>query len=269
MLFGHHRSIEVVCPHCGGTQMEPRGIISTYCRSCSQHFSPTVSRLDSRRDGGPLNPTRVPGGDSSSTRESRVTCHSCGHTQRAHQGVPEAPCRHCGTMMSYRDIEISNHATREIFTHGHVLVTRRGFLNSTRVRCASANVEGRISGRVDCTGTLCLAGIDPCKAQIRAGTLHVERGADITLVYTATIGSGVIGGRVVGDIICSGSLRVTRRGVLLGDVETAALSVDRGGVYSGDVRVGYERLRPAPARPEDARQSSDGTWLPGFALGTA
>ncbi|MFY8216295.1 MAG: bactofilin family protein [Chthoniobacterales bacterium] len=269
MMFGHHRSIEVVCPHCGGAQMEPRGIVSTYCRSCSQHFTPASRAAARTGEGGLLNPTRVAKGDPSDGRENRVSCHTCGHNQRAHHGVAEAPCRHCGTMMSYRDIEISNHTTREVCTHGHVLVTRKGFLNSTRVRCASAHVEGRISGRVDCTGTLRLAGVDLCKAQIRVGSLHVDRGADISLVYTATIGSGVIGGRVLGDIICTGSLKVTRRGVLLGDVETAALSVDRGGVYSGDVRVGYEHRKVASNPSEDPHQSTHGLWLPGFALGAA
>lgn len=171
--------------------------------------------------------------------------------------------------MSYRDIEISSHSTREICTHGRVLVTRKGFLNSTRVRCASAYVEGRISGRVDCTGTLRLAGVELCKAQIRVANLQVDRGADIALVYTPHIGGGVIAGRLMGDIHCSGPLRVKRHGVLLGDVDAMALTVDRGGIYSGDVRVGYECRQPSAKNVEDSVTGPDAMWLPGFAFGAA
>lgn len=248
--------------------MEPRAVVSTYCRTCSQHFASAIRLVSNAGSRGHLNPKRLARLDSQGARETRVSCHTCGRCQHAHQGMVEAPCRHCGAMMSYRDIEISNHTTREVCTHGHVLVTRKGFLNSTRVRCASATVEGRISGRVDCSGILRLAGVDLCKAQIRVGSLHVDRGADISLVYTATIGSGVIGGRVLGDLICSGALRVTRRGVLLGDIKTAALTVDRGGVYSGDVRVGYERREVAPKPSVDTCRSNHELWLPGLALGT-
>lgn len=263
-MFGRHRSTEVVCPHCGSTQLEPRGVISTYCRTCSAHFSPKThpaaaviqAPTFAARDSG-----------KKSLREKRVACHSCGHQQRAHHGALEAPCRHCGSLIQYRDIEISTHSTREISTHGKIIVTRKGFLNSTRIQCASAHVEGRISGKINCSGLLRLAGSDQCKAQIHTASLLVDRGARLKLAYTTYIGDGIIRGRVEGDIVCTGTLRITKHGILLGELETRALTVDRGGIYSGDVRVEPKPNIESPANSENTAPHSEALWLPGFAFG--
>jgi cytoskeletal protein CcmA (bactofilin family) len=169
--------------------------------------------------------------------------------------------------MSYMDVEISAHSTREVSTHGRLLVTRKGFLNSTRVQCASAQIDGRISGRIECIGLLRLGGLDQCKAQIHAVSLLVDRGANIQLAYTAVIGDGVIRGRVVGDVVCTGSLRIAKHGILLGEVETRALTVDRGGIYSGDVRVGSQTNTEERADADGPRLSSGGMWLQGFTFG--
>ncbi len=171
--------------------------------------------------------------------------------------------------MSYRDVEISTHSTREVRTNGRLVVTRKGFLNSTRVQCASAQIDGRISGRVECSGLLRLGGLDQCKAQIHTVSLLVDRGANIQLAYTAMISDGVIRGRVVGDIVCTGSLRIAKHGILLGEVETRALTVDRGGIYSGDVRVGSHADTEARVQLDESQRSSDGMWLSGFAFGAA
>lgn len=264
-MFGRHRSNEVVCPHCGAKQFEPRGVISTYCRTCSAHFSPGT-----HASAIIFSPAQIPSSRASrKAKDRRVACHACGHIQRAHYGVLEAPCRRCGSLMSYRDVEISAHSTREVSTHGRLLVTRKGFLNSTHVQCDSAQIDGRISGRVECSGLLRLGGSDQCKAQIHTVSLLVDRGANIQLAYTAMIGDGMIRGRVVGDIVCTGSLHIAKHGVLLGEVETRALTVDRGGIYSGDVRVGSQTNNEKRVDAGGPRRNSDGMWLPGFAFGAA
>lgn len=256
-MFGRHRTHDVTCPHCGAAQAEPRGVISTYCRSCGMHFSATAPK----RPAKPVVIVRQP------TRVGRVSCFSCGHSQRVHAGVPEAPCRSCGAMMRYADVRIDGHSTRMVETHGRVFVGRKGFLNSTRVVCAGAHVEGRISGRIECGGLLRMGNSYACRAQIHAGSFLVDRGAQLHFAYTVYIGDGIIRGRVEGDIVCSGTLRITKQGAVIGDIDARALMVDRGGIYSGDVRVTPERRSDAPRREERKRDMPDhGGWLPGFAV---
>lgn len=213
----------------------------------------------------------IPATDTADRKQPRpVTCHSCGYQQRAHARSGEAPCRRCGAMMVYGNLQISANSTREVATHGRLWVGRKAFLNSTRVRCAGIHVEGRIAGRVECSGLLRMSGADECRAQIFSESLQVDRGANIHLRYTAYIGDGVVSGRLEGDIICSGTLRITKHGVLLGDVDARSLVVDRGGVFSGDVRVesktsGGEVIEEtATSKPR-----SGNLWLPGFAFGSA
>ncbi len=172
--------------------------------------------------------------------------------------------------MAYGDVQIFANSTREVTTHGRVRVGRKAFLNSTRIRCAGIQVEGRIAGRVECSGLLRLSGSDECRAQIFSESLLVDRGANIHLQYTAYVGDGVVRGRLEGDIVCSGTLRITKHGVFLGDVDARSLVVDRGGVFSGDVRVESKSNGDEVIEETSEPKPRPGNlWLPGFAFGSA
>lgn len=133
-------------------------------------------------------------------------------------------------------------------------------------------MEGRIAGRVICAGTMRLSGTEICKAQIETESFLVERGASLKFLYPLKLGEGFIDGRVEGDVLCRGTLRIGRHGVLLGDVDARSLIVDRGGIFSGSVRVAVpveiveDKVRAPEPKPAPVM---DAPWLPGMAFGTA
>jgi cytoskeletal protein CcmA (bactofilin family) len=126
---------------------------------------------------------------------------------------------------------------------------------------------------VICSGSLNLSGSEICKAQIQTESLTVERGASLKFLYPLELGEGFIDGRVEGDVFCRGTLRIGRHGILLGDVDARSLIVDRGGIFSGSVRVAVsvqmiEDQEPVAA-PQPEPPGEVEPWLPGMALGAA
>lgn len=260
MIFGGIRKVPTECPHCGFTQQEPVGLISTYCRGCGDHY--TVVRK----------PAALPSSAKPSLTERvrerlhpqqprTAACHECGHQQKIPPHTDNAACNSCGTTIELRDVEILGHSTRIVRTHGGVHVGRDGFLNSTRIVCGSAFVEGRIAGKITCTGTLRFKGSGLCRSQISARRLIIDRGATLRFPWTLRVEEIVIRGRVDADIECTGTLHIGRYGGLEGDVQARSMIVDKGGYYAGDVQVNTAINRPDPG---ESRETAGPRVLPGW-----
>jgi len=171
--------------------------------------------------------------------------------------------------MDFGDIGIYKVSTRSVSTYGTLHVARKGFLNSPRIRCGSARIEGRIAGSVECAGAFRLAAGSSCRIRIRAGSLLIDPGARLNLPYAATIGSGFVRGRVEGAIVCSGTLRLGRGAEVLGDLEVKSLIIDKGAMFSGDVCIDPKNS-PVPGKPPPP-EKTPGTalsWLRRVAIST-
>jgi cytoskeletal protein CcmA (bactofilin family) len=259
-MFGSAKKVPTTCPHCGSVQLEPRELISTYCRHCGDHFTvappppvavalPPAPALAKRlREKLAIH------------RRRRVACHDCGHVQNVPSHTRSTQCPACGVDIDLHDIEITGHSTRVVQTGGTVHVGRDGFLNSTRVSCGNAFVEGRIAGKVTCEGTLRLRGDGICRAQIRTHRLLIDRGANLRFFYTIYANEIVIRGLVAADIQCAGSLHIGRHGGLDGDVHSRSMTVDKGGAYAGAVEISPGIAQPA-LQP---RKKSEVRVMPGW-----
>jgi len=264
-MFGGVRKVPTECPHCGHVQQEPAGLISTYCRGCGDHYSvrrqapsaaaPRPSAAQPARKKIPAPPGR------------HVACHECGHEHDAAPHAETTACPSCGTTISFHDIEILGHSTLVVHTRGSVHVGRDGFLNSTRVVCGSAFVEGRIAGKVTCEGTLRLRSSGICRAQITTKTLIIDRGASLRFSTTLRVGEIVIRGRVEADVECSGTLHIGRYGALEGDIRARSMIVDKGGSYAGDVQVATSIERPEENPREERELRVLPAWSTGLAFG--
>ncbi len=247
-MFGSATRIPTTCPHCGFVQLEPRELISTYCRGCGDHFH--VARA---APAAP--PARAALADRLREklvvqRRRRAVCHHCRHAQSAPASARRTSCGACGATIELHDIEIEGHSTRIVQTRGTVHVGRDGFLNSTRVDCGHAFVEGRIAGRFTCEGTLRLRGEGICRAQIRTHRLLVDRGTNLRFSSTIFADEILLRGRIAADVHCAGRVQIGRHGGLEGDLLARAMLVDRGGFYAGDVKISSVVPRREPAAPE-------------------
>ena len=104
------------------------------------------------------------------------------------------------------------------------------------------HVMGRFEGEIECGGEL-LVGPD---ARIGANI----RAANIT-----------ISGRVSGNVVVRGRLKITATGQLRGDADVKVLVVQEGGVHYGNLRVHPEGV-PEPAAASGTEQRAQDSGQP-------
>ncbi|MEO8205629.1 MAG: polymer-forming cytoskeletal protein [Chthoniobacterales bacterium] len=256
------RKVSVRCPSCGNSQKEPRQVLSTYCRACGQHFkagreepvAPTVAR---------------PGFATRLLRKvvqrppRKVQCYTCGTTHEASGYAASTICPNCSGYIDLKNITVSSRATRMVDTRGHLHIERTGFLNNVSTICGTALIEGQINGRLYCAGLVRLTCKGRCSAEFSAEKVVVEKAANVYVAHAIRAGEVLIRGRVAGRILCSGSVRIMKGGLLEGDVHARAFSVDKGGAYQGSIAIGqFEPPQPPKDHPGNKKGFLGPTGLP-------
>ncbi len=261
-MFGVIRKIPTTCPHCGFVQNEPKALLSTFCRGCGDHYTTAAAPANAAATLVPIpfaavGPRRI------------VDCASCGQNHSASAHLKSSACPSCGTLTDLADVLITSHFTRPVNTRGSIHVAPTGYLNSPHTRCASAHIEGRFAGRIDCVGTLRIRGQGVCRAQIETHTLIIDRGSNFRFAFPIRAEEILIRGSVEADIFCPGTIRVGRYGLLDGDVHTRSLIVDKGGAYEGSVEIATTIIDNCPRagtiRPPELKVLP--AWQPLFAHG--
>jgi cytoskeletal protein CcmA (bactofilin family) len=250
-MFGGIRKIPTTCPHCGFVQQEPAALISTFCRGCGEHYNvareaqPTAATTRAR-----ANPLVARIQQKLQRHVPRVVhCYECGEDHIVSAFASSTQCRSCGAHIDLTDITVTTHASRHVNTRGKLHVERGAFLNNSRTTCGDARVDGRIAGRVLCERLFELGGIGPCRAQVKARRIHIMRGADVRFEYPLYTDEIVIRGAVSADVYCNGRLIITRHGSLTGDIVARSVRVERGGRYTGSVRVARDETIIEPQSP--------------------
>lgn len=235
--------------------MEPASAKSTYCRKCSKHID-----LEKTQAGGPPESKRsyffkkieaLLGGETTRI----VRCHKCDATQQVDSLTKSIICPECGSHMDLRDFKISAAHSGNIHTRGTVEVTPRGELNSQKIICSEALVEGQIHGRLTCdTARLKYKGMLFC--EIEAEQLVVEKGANTELARAAKVGGAEINGRFSARLVCQGVVTVGKTGYLEGTVYAKSINVEQGGIFQGELFIGQKELTQPDLLPAGEEASN-------------
>ena len=243
--------MSAVCPHCGFTQEESILAKSTFCRKCQEHY--TMDRALAGERSIVKEPsifsklTRMVVGE----RQREVCCFSCGHKQTLSTSAQSTMCPGCGAYMDLRDFKIDSPFGRSVQTAGEVHIAPRGDVTSTRLMCGSAFIEGSLRGCIVCTGVGRVKIKGRLAGMLDARHLLVEHGADMEfarLVKTKLFEvKGKARARVVADKVL-----IAKGGWLEGTVYARAITVDKGGVFSGELNIGQESFDVAeePMEPD-------------------
>lgn len=235
-MFGGKRKTPVHCPHCGAEQLEPAAVISTYCRTCSGHIRvqndpppPEVSRITQAR--------RAAWRALSSIVQKTVVCHGCGATHRVPAGALSSQCPHCGSHMNLADVIVETRSSQTINTSGTLRVTSTGFLNNVISKCGRAIIEGRIAGRLQAEHSIEIHSQGRCDTELIAPVIRIGRRARMEVTRYIATQRLEVEGHVEAKVLCDGPVIVRRKGALLGDVIARAVTVDKGGIFSGEFRI--------------------------------
>lgn len=238
--------ISADCPHCGFSQLESPYAKSTFCRKCGQHFS--IDKLLSKEVESVKAPSffdkisKLISGEK--IRQAR--CFSCGHEQQVSSAAQSSLCPSCGSYIDLRDLKIAGQFGRSVQTQGDVHITAKGDVTSARVACASAILEGKMRGTLVCTGTARVRVQGKILGGIEAHELIIDKKCKVEFVRPLKVDSMEINGRVSARVTSTHGVTINKGGYLEGTVYAKSITVEKGGIFSGELFIGQKQ----PEQPE-------------------
>ncbi len=249
--------VSVECPHCGFKQMEYAAAKSSICRQCGRYFSPFTPK-----PGLKLRvKEEAPAPENSSLlhrfedlwkrqRSSVIECFECNRKQQVCGGATSTICPACSAHIDLRDYKISGGFSRSIRTRGDVHLAAKGDLSSSSVICRSALIEGKLRGNLHCDDTVTINFSGKIPGRLSGRHVIVERKADIHCSRRVRAGSIEIKGKMSGEIIAQTMVSIHKKGVLEGNVTAKSITVEKGGMFSGQLVIGPADLTHGELLPE-------------------
>ena len=263
--------VTVRCPHCGSEQLEPELAKSTFCRRCSQYFAISVASLVGVAPPEPAKvvekprpaffsaPTKEPApgtlstgglkqrfGDLLSTKpKQRVArCFECQHSHEVSTTASSTTCKACGAYIDLQDYKINASFSRNIKTRGTVYLGSKGDLSSSKIVCSEATLHGKMRGNLQCEGSVTIRIQGRLFGTIEAGSVMVEKGSDVQFSRPLKATSLEVHGKMVGHVMSETHIMISKSGSLEGDVTATGFTVEKGGLYQGELTI---TPRQAPA----------------------
>ncbi|MDQ2824490.1 MAG: polymer-forming cytoskeletal protein [Verrucomicrobiota bacterium] len=257
--------VSVECPHCGFKQMDYAAAKSTMCRQCGRSFSPTDPKAGLKlRAKDEVMPGQEPTGLRkieglwNRQRSRLVACFECKRKHEVSDAATSTNCPGCSAHIDLRDYKIVTSFSRSIRTRGDVYLHSKGDLSSTSVVCKSASIEGKLRGNLNCDESATINFVGKIPGRLTANYVSVERKSDVHFFRRVRVGSIDIKGRMTGEIIATGAVNIHKSGVLDGNVTAKSITIDKGGLFSGQLVIGQADLTQGELLPEQKPASAGG-----------
>ncbi len=242
-----------MCPHCGHVQDESVLLRTTICRKCRNEYP-----LEHSPDDPNTSIVKAPGLFQKLNRmvfgvkQREVVCFTCAHTQILSTEAHSTMCPDCGSYIDLRDFKITSPFSRSVQTAGELHIAPKGDVTSTKVTCGSARIEGSLRGYIVCTGVVEVMVKGRMTGGIECKQLVVGKKADVEFVRTMKCKEFTVNGKSVAKIIAD-KVVINKGGWLEGTVYARAITVEKGGVFSGELFIGQDELELAPEPIEEDR----------------
>ena len=243
--------------------MEYAAAKSTMCRQCGRHYAPAAPkpqpkfRVNVEKPAAQAAEMAAPilkkfenlwGRQTS----SQIECFECKAKQEVSSAASSTICPACSAHIDLQDYKITTSFSRTIRTHGEVHLTAKGDLSSNTVICRTALIEGKLRGNLHCSGAATINFSGKIPGRLTASHVVVERKADVHFFRRLNVKSIEIRGRMTGEVIAEGVVVIHKTGCLDGDVTARAISVEKGGMFSGQLVIGKAELTQGELLPATA-----------------
>ena len=255
--------ITVQCPHCGAEQLEPELAKSTFCRRCSQYFAITPALLGQAKGGEPVkssdkprpaylsNAAREPleasaaGGFkfrlgeliSNKPKQRVAQCFECNSAHEVSSTATSSTCKACGAYIDLQDYKINSSFSRNIKTRGSVYLGSKGDLSSSKIICSEATLHGKMRGNLHCDGPVTIRAQGRLFGTIEAGAVVVEKGSEVQFSRPLKVASLEVHGVLTAHVMSESHIMVSKSGSLEGDVTATGFTVEKGGIYQGELTI--------------------------------
>ncbi len=251
--------------------MEYAAAKTTMCRQCGGSFSPADApkpefKLSAREQPKAPEPALFEAATASllqkfegiwsKPRSTVVECFDCKASQDITSSASSTTCPKCSAHLDLRDYKITSSFSRAIRTHGDLHVTARGDLSSSNVVCRSAVIDGRLRSNLHCAETATINHTGKIPGRLSATHLLIERKADVQFFRTVHVKSIEIRGHMVGEVVAETVVVIHRNASLDGNVTAKSISVEKGGVFTGQLVIGSSGLQQGELLPAATAHTS-------------
>src|SRR4051812_24234465 len=242
--------------------MEYAAAKSTMCRQCGSHFVPAAPKQEVRlRPKEERVEAAAPASSDSSLRQkfeglwnkhhsSEIECFECKAKHEVSSAATSSFCPKCSTHVDLRNYKITTSFSRSIKTQGEIHVTSKGDLSSTTVTCRTALIEGKMRGNMNCVGTATINYVGKIPGRLIAQNVVIDRKSDVHFFRRIQVKTIEIRGRMTGEIVAEGAVVIHRNALLDGNVTAKSISVEKGGIFMGQLIIGTSGLAQAELLPE-------------------
>jgi len=229
--------------------MESAFARTTLCRRCGQHFSvekkaPEPVKAVAKEPSLLQKLAGMVGGQ----RIRQICCNACGTRQEVSSSASSSLCLKCGAYIDLKDFKVSTIFSRNIQTQGIISITSRGELTSTKSICGEAHIEGKVHGTLICSGDVSVKFKGRLLGAIESYRLIVEKRSDVEFVRPLKVHQAEINGKVSARVFAD-SVKISKSGHLEGTVYAKAISVEKGGVFQGELVIGKQEATQAELLP--------------------
>ncbi len=116
--------------------------------------------------------------------------------------------------------------------------------------CRSALIEGKLRGNLHCLGTATINFTGKIPGRLTAEHVLVDRKSVVQFFRRVRVKSIEIRGRMTGEIIAEAAVVIHRNAMLDGNVTAKSISVEKGGIFCGQLIIGSAGLTQAELLPE-------------------
>ncbi len=235
------------CPHCGFSQLESAFAKSTFCRKCGQHYS--IEKLLAKEVASLKGPSLFAKLSKMVTGEKirDICCFSCGQRQQVSSSAQSSLCPQCSSYIDLSDFKITGPFGRSIQTQGEVVLSPKADVTSAKISCGAAVIEGRLRGLLVCTGEARIKLQGKFLGEIDAHRLVIDKKANVEFVRPVKAQAVEILGKTAAHIHCGGCVTIGDGGALEGVIHAKSISIEKGGIFSGELVIG--QAEPPPPEP--------------------
>jgi cytoskeletal protein CcmA (bactofilin family) len=241
--------------------MEYAAAKSTMCRQCGSHFAPSAPKHELRlRPKEERVEAAAPASDPSLRQKfeglwnkhhsSEIECFECKAKHEVSSAATSSFCPKCSTHVDLRNYKVTTSFSRSIKTQGEIHVTPKGDLSSTNVTCRAAVIEGKMRANMNCVGTATINFVGKIPGRLTAEHVLVERKSDVHFFRRVRVKTIEIRGRMTGEVIAEGAVVIHRNAVLDGNVTAKSISVEKDGIFMGQLTIGTSGLLQAELLPD-------------------
>ncbi len=173
--------------------------------------------------------------------ESGVRCFRCYHVQPVSRFAKSTQCERCSAYISLANYEIKAVKSHTLRTRGDVSIAKKGgLINDSEIACHHLTVSGAIDATVDCSGDAIFRHSGVVRGKLFCERLVIEKNCEVVFPDGVMTERADINGHLIGDMTCSGKVRIARTGIIEGGLTAVDLETKDGGRVSGEIVIDPE-----------------------------